>query len=152
MSISSNNCLGWITTRIGAYAGRTNWVPRGWFTSLGYPSDDEHPESRIFAYAMREKIVAEMAKAPGALDMNAHENELYARYQIFDAESYQEPVYKGVRIKMALKGQGGRPGMSGASLGIGGLMVRHPPRHYPMLWHATRPRETCNRLRGGHGE
>jgi len=121
---------GWITTRMGAETGRTNWVPRGWFTSLGYLGDDEHPESRIFTYAMREKIVAEMAKATGVLEMNAHENDRYGRYQIFDEESYQQPIYKGVRINMALKGQAGGPGMTGASVGIGGLMVRHPDITY----------------------
>jgi hypothetical protein len=126
---------GWVTTRGGAETGRVNWVPRGWFTSLGYLGDDEHPESRVFTYAMREKIVAEMAKAPGVLEMNAHENDRYARYQIIDEESYQQPIYKGVRINMALKGQGGRgagaggPGGAGA-VGIGGLMVRYPEITY----------------------
>jgi hypothetical protein len=123
---------GWITTRMGAETGRTNWVPRGWFTSLGYLADDEHPESRIFTYAMREKIVTEMAKAPGVLEMNAHENDRYARYQKDDEESYQQPIYKGVRINMALKGQGGRgaAGAGGAAVGIGGLMVRYPDITY----------------------
>jgi hypothetical protein len=37
----------WMTTRTGAETGRTNWVPRGCFTSLGYLGDDEHPDSRI---------------------------------------------------------------------------------------------------------
>ncbi len=36
----------WVITRMGAETGRTNWVPRGWFTSLGYLGDDEHSESR----------------------------------------------------------------------------------------------------------
>jgi hypothetical protein len=124
----------WITTRMGAETGRTNWVPRGWFTSLGYLGDDEHPESRVFTYAMRDKIVNEMAKAPGVLEMNAHENDRYARYQLFDEESYQQPIYKGVRINMALKGQtaargAGAPGGAGA-VGIGGLMVRYPEITY----------------------
>ena len=44
------------------------------------------------------------------LEMNAHENDRYARYQLFDEESYQQPIYKGVRINMALKGQGGARG------------------------------------------
>lgn len=124
----------WVTTRVGAETGRTNWVPRGWFTSLGYLGDDEHPESRKVTYALREKIVGEMAKAPGVLDMNAHENDRYERYQRWDAESYQQPIYKGVRINMALKGQdagganGGRGG--GAAVGIGGLMVRYPEITY----------------------
>ena len=128
---------GWITTRMGAETGRTNWVPRGWFTSLGYLGDDEHPESRVFTYAMRDKIVNEMAKAPGVLEMNAHENDRYARYQLFDEESYQQPIYKGVRINMALKGQtaargaGGAGGPGGAgAVGIGGLMVRYPEITY----------------------
>ena len=60
----------WVTTRMGAETGRTNWVPRGWFTSLGYLGDDEHPESRTVTYAIREKIVNEMAKAPGVLELN----------------------------------------------------------------------------------
>jgi Zinc carboxypeptidase len=121
----------WITTRVGAETGRTNWVPRGWFTSLGYLGDDEHPDSRTVTYALREKIVGEMAKTPGVLELNAHENDRYERYQRWDAESYQQPIYKGVRINMALKGQdaGGR-GNTGANVGIGGLMVRYPEITY----------------------
>ena len=122
---------GWVTTRMGAETGRTNWVPRGWFTSLSYLADDEHPNSRVFTYAMREKIVAEMSKVPGVLAMNAHENDRYGRYQLFDEDSYQQPIYKGVRINMALKGQAsGGPGMTGPNVGIGGLMVRHPDITY----------------------
>jgi hypothetical protein len=121
----------WITTRTGAETGRTNWVPRGWFTSLGYLGDDEHPDSRNVTYALREKIVSEMAKTPGVLEMNAHENDRYERYQHWDEESYQQPIYKGVRINMALKGQdGGARGNTGASVGIGGLMVRYPEITY----------------------
>jgi hypothetical protein len=121
----------WVTTRMGAETGRTNWVPRGWFTSLGYLGDDEHPESRTVTYAIREKIVGEMAKTPGVLELNAHENDRYERYQHWDEESYQQPIYKGVRINMALKGQdaGGR-GNTGANVGIGGLMVRYPEITY----------------------
>jgi hypothetical protein len=125
----------WVITRMGAETGRTNWVPRGWFTSLGYLGDDEHPESRTVTYALREKIVDEMAKTPGVLEMNARENDRYQRYQHWDAESYQQPIYKGVRINMALKGMddesngsGGRG--AGAAVGIGGLMVRYPEITY----------------------
>ena len=121
----------WITNRMGAETGRTNWVPRGWFTSLGYLDDEDHPESRAVTYALREKIVANMAKAPGVLELNAHENDRYQRYQHFDPESYQQPIYKGVRINMALKGMAvGGPGTTGANVGIGGLMVRHPDITY----------------------
>jgi hypothetical protein len=121
----------WITNRMGAETGRTNWVPRGWFTSLSYLGDDEHPDSRTVTYAIREKIVDEMAKTPGVLDLNAHENDRYERFQRWDTESYQQPIYKGVRINMALKGTdaGGR-GNTGANVGIGGLMVRYPEITY----------------------
>jgi hypothetical protein len=114
---------GWIITRMGAETGRTNWVTRGWFTSLGFLGDDEHPKSRIVTYALREKIVGEMAKTPGVLDFNKAENDRYERWQHWDAESYQQPIYKGVRINMALKGmdgsaEGGRGGAG--AVGIGG--------------------------------
>lgn len=124
---------GWIITRMGAESGRTNWVTRGWFTSIGYLGDDEHPKSRTVAYALRDKIVDEMAKTPGVLEMNARENDRYERYQHWDEESYQQPIYKGVRINMALKGMdngmtGGRAGAG--AVGIGGLMVRYPEITY----------------------
>jgi hypothetical protein len=121
----------WIINRMGAETGRTNWVPRGWFTSLGYLADEDHPESRVVTYALRDKIVDEMAKTPGVLELNAQENDRYQRYQHFDPESYQQPIYKGVRINMALQGQsGGGPGNSGPSVGVGGLMVRYPDITY----------------------
>jgi hypothetical protein len=121
----------WITNRKGAETGRTNWVPRGWFTSLGYLADDDHPDSRTVTYALREKIVANMAKTPGVLDLNAQENDRYDRYQRFDPESYQQPIYKGVRINMALKGSDPEgPGATGPNVGVGGLMVRHPDITY----------------------
>lgn len=116
----------WVITRMGAAgSGRTNWVPRGWFTSLGYLSDPAHPDSRKVVYALRDQIVNEMAKTPGVLDMNAQENGRYERYQHWDAESYQQPIYKGVRINMALKGQPAREGSENA-VNIGGLMARYP--------------------------
>jgi len=123
----------WVITRMGAETGRTNWITRGWFTSLGYLGDDQHPESRIVTYALRDKIVDEMAKTPGVLEMNARENDRYERYQHWDDESYQQPIYKGVRINMALKGMnadmaGGRAGAG--AVGIGGLMVRYPDITY----------------------
>ncbi len=116
----------WVITRMGAAgSGRTNWVPRGWFTSLGYLDDPQHPDSRKVVYALRDQIVNEMAKTPGVLDLNAQENNRYGRFQRWDAESYQQPIYKGVRINMSLKG---RPASSGGgnSVNIGGLMARYP--------------------------
>lgn len=121
----------WVISRMGTETGRTNWVPRGWFTSLSYLSDPDHPDSRRVTYALREKIVQEMAKTPGVLELNAHENDRYERFQHWDADSYQQPIYKGVRINMALKGiDAGARGNSGASVGIGGLMVRYPDITY----------------------
>lgn len=121
----------WITNRMGAETGRTNWIPRGWFTSLGYLGDPDHPDSRTVTYALREKIVQEMAKTPGVLELNAHENDRYERFQHWDPESYQQPIYKGVRINMALKGQDPTArGNTGANVGVGGLMVRYPDITY----------------------
>jgi Zinc carboxypeptidase len=117
----------WVVSRMGAETGRNWWVPRGWFTSLGYLSDDQHPKSREVTYALRDMIVNEMIKTPGVLEMSQRENDRYMRFQHWDAESYQEPIYKGIRINMALKGTeppptGGRAGMGGT----GSLMVRYP--------------------------
>ena len=65
------------------------------------------------------------------LELNANENTRYERYQRWDEESYQQPICKGVRINVALKGQGsGARGNTGASVGIGGLMVRYPEITY----------------------
>src|SRR5581483_6208557 len=40
---------GWVQSRQGANGGRTWWIPRGWFTSLGYLRDDTHPYSEKIA-------------------------------------------------------------------------------------------------------
>jgi hypothetical protein len=117
---------GWVISRMGAETGRNWWVPRGWFTSLSYLSDDQHPRSEEVVYALRDMIVNEMIKTPGVLALNQRENARYIRFQHWDPESYQEPIYKGVRINMALTGidttetngrGGGNPG---------GLMARYP--------------------------
>ena len=41
---------GWVTNRQGANNGRTWWIPRGWFTSLTYLRDADHPYSQKIAY------------------------------------------------------------------------------------------------------
>ena len=53
---------------------------------------------------MRDRIVDNMAKTPGILELNARMNDRYARFQKFDESAYQQPIYKGTRIYMALKG------------------------------------------------
>jgi hypothetical protein len=116
----------WIITRTEAEYGHTNWVPRGWFTSLFYLGDEEHKESKTVAYAMRDRIVDNMAKTPGILELNKSMNDRYARYQRFDVYGYQQPIYKGTRIYMALKGQ--RP--AGESQALDSFMLRYPDITY----------------------
>jgi len=96
----------WVITRMQAESGRAWWIPRGWFTSLGYLGDEDHRTSKSVTYALRDQIAAAMAKAPGVLEMNARMNDRYERYgQRWDGRAFQQPIYQGVRIYMALKGQ-----------------------------------------------
>jgi Zinc carboxypeptidase len=94
----------WAITRTVAEYGHAYWVARGWFTSLSYLGDEEHKETKTVAYALRDRIVDNMAKTPGILELNARMNDRYARFQRFDVSAYQQPIYKGTRIYMALKG------------------------------------------------
>ena len=43
---------GWVQSRQGANSGRAWWIPRGWFTSMGYLRDETHPYSKMMAYAI----------------------------------------------------------------------------------------------------
>jgi hypothetical protein len=88
------------------------------------------PTVRAVTYARLDTIVEEMANTPGVLEMNKREND---RYQHWAAESDQQPIYKGVRINMALKGMDGATGggRAGAgAVGVGGLMVGDPEITY----------------------
>lgn len=116
----------WVTTRMGAESGRNWWVPRGWFTSLSYLSDDQHPKSREVTYALRDMIVNEMLKTPAMVQLSERENARYIRYQHWDPESFQEPIDKGIRINMALKGTAPSPGAGRGEGNPGGLMVMYP--------------------------
>jgi hypothetical protein len=116
----------WVITRTEAETGHNNWIPRGWFTSLFYLGDEEHKESKTVAYAMRDLIVNNMAKTPGVLELNKSMNDRYARFQRFDVYGYQQPIYKGTRIYMALKGQ--RP--SAGSEALDSFMLRYPDITY----------------------
>jgi hypothetical protein len=40
---------GWVQSRQGANSGRAWWIPRGWFTSMGYLRDETHPYSKTVA-------------------------------------------------------------------------------------------------------
>lgn len=114
---------GWVQTRQGANNGRTWWIPRGWFTSLGYLRDDTHPYSEKIAYEIRDRVVEAERNVPGLLDL---ENRMNARYQRFgqrwQPENLQQPVVNGIRIYMALKGaSGGRGGAAPGSGGVGNI-------------------------------
>jgi hypothetical protein len=116
----------WVITRMEAEYGRTNWVPRGWFTSLFYLGDADHLNSKTVTYNLRDRIVDNMAKAPGVLAMNASMNDRYQRFQHWDPPSYQQPIYKGVRIYMALKGQ---TPSAGSNI-LDSFMLRYPDITY----------------------
>lgn len=99
----------WVISRMGAEGGRTWWIPRGWFTSLNYLRDADHPFSKDVTYDLRERIADAMAAVPGALELNARMNDRYARFgQRWDTRAFQQPIYHGVRVYMALKGAEGR--------------------------------------------
>ncbi|HML17434.1 MAG TPA: M14 family zinc carboxypeptidase [Bryobacteraceae bacterium] len=117
---------GWVTNRQGANTGRTWWIPRGWFTSLTYLRDDAHPYSEKITYELRDRIVEAERKVPGLLDLEARMNARYERFgQRWQPENLQQPIVKGIRIYMALKGAGGGRGGAGApapgSGGVGGI-------------------------------
>ena len=116
----------WIITRTEAEYGHTNWVPRGWFTSLFYLGDEEHRHSKTVTYALRDRIVDNMAKTPGILELNKSMNNRYARYQHFDVYGYWQPIYKGTRIYMALKGQNPSAGAEA----LDSFMLRYPDITY----------------------
>lgn len=95
----------WVITRTQADMGRAWWIPRGWFTSLNYLSDPDHPQSETVTLALRDYIVRNMRATPGVLAMNARMNARYYRYgQQWDPLDFQQPIYKGVRIYMAQVG------------------------------------------------
>lgn len=95
----------WVIQRNQAELGRAWWIPRGWFTSLNYLGDDDHAESKTVTYALRDYIVDSVAKAPGVLDLSTRMNARYFRYgQQWDERAFQQPVYKGIRVYMAVAG------------------------------------------------
>ncbi|HLW77083.1 MAG TPA: M14 family zinc carboxypeptidase, partial [Bryobacteraceae bacterium] len=112
---------GWVTTRQGANNGRTWWIPRGWFTSLAYSRDEQHPYSEKVTYEIRDRIVEAERNVPGLLDLESRMNARYQRFgQRWQPENMQQPLVKGIRIYMALKGSGGGRGGAGGAGGAGG--------------------------------
>lgn len=96
---------GWVQTRDSANPGRAWWIPRGWFTSMGYLRDVEHPDSEQVAYALRDRIVNAERNVPGLLPLETRMNARYERYgQRWDPRYITQPIVGGIRIYMALKG------------------------------------------------
>jgi hypothetical protein len=113
---------GWVTSRQSSNTGRTWWIPRGWFTSLTYLRDPNHPYSEKIAYEIRDRIVTAERAVPGLLDLENRMNSRYERFgQRWQPRNMQQPIVNGIRIYMALKGSPARGGAGGeAGAGRGG--------------------------------
>ena len=106
----------WVQSRQGANPGRAWWIPRGWFTSLGYVRDDTHPYSKMIAYALQDRIVAAERKVPGLLPLEDRMNARYQRFgQRWQPRDMFQPIVDGIRIYMSLKGTPGSGGVTGLS-------------------------------------
>jgi hypothetical protein len=111
---------GWVTSRQGANNGRTWWIPRGWFTSLTYLRDETHLYSEKITYEIRDRIVEAERSVPGLLELETRMNSRYERFgQRWQPQNMQQPIVKGIRIYMNLKGTagGGRGGAGGGAAG-----------------------------------
>ena len=108
---------GWVQSRQGANTGRAWWIPRGWFTSMGYLRDETHPYSKMVAYAIQDRIVEAERNVPGLLPLEDRMNARYERFgQRWQPRDMFQPIVNGIRIYMSLKGSGGggRGGAGGA--------------------------------------
>jgi hypothetical protein len=95
---------GWVMSR-QAGTGREWWLPRGWFTSLEYLRDPDHPYGRQIAYALRDRIVEAERNVPGLLSLEDRMNARYERFgQRWDPRYMAQPIVSGIRIYMALSG------------------------------------------------
>jgi hypothetical protein len=104
----------WMIRRQGVESGRTWWIPRGWFTSLGYLDGPDYPNNKDITYELRERIADNFATVPGAMALEDRLNNRYDRYGVpWEPRSFQMQIYKGVRIYMALKGANAAPGGEG---------------------------------------
>ena len=99
---------GWVQSRQGANTGRAWWIPRGWFTSMGYLRDEQHPYSKKVAYAIQDKIVEAERTVPGLLPLEDRMNARYERFgQRWQPKDMFQPIVNGIRIYMGLKGTAG---------------------------------------------
>jgi hypothetical protein len=109
---------GWVQSRQGGNSGRAWWIPRGWFTSMGYLRDEQHPYSKMVAFAIRDRIVEAERTVPGMLALEDRMNSRYERFgQRWQPRDMFQPIVNGIRIYMALKGSagGGRGGAGGGA-------------------------------------
>ena len=106
---------GWVQSRQGANSGRAWWIPRGWFTSMGYLRDETHPYSKAVAFAIQDRIVEAERGVPGLLPLEERMNSRYERFgQRWQPRDMFQPIVNGIRIYMSLKGSaGGRGGAAG---------------------------------------
>jgi hypothetical protein len=114
---------GWVQSRQGANSGRAWWIPRGWFTSMGYLRDDQHPYSKEVAYAIQDRIVEAERTVPGLLPLEDRMNARYERFgQRWQPKDMFQPIVNGIRIYMGLKGTagGGRGGAAAGGAAAGG--------------------------------
>ncbi|TAN21471.1 MAG: hypothetical protein EPN33_12690 [Acidobacteria bacterium] len=106
----------WVQSRDGANNGRTWWLPRGWFTSLGYErADSPDNYSKAIAFALRDRIVDAERNVSGLLPLESRMDARYQRWgQAFQPDNMQQPIVNGIRIYMSLTGTTShRPGMAG---------------------------------------
>jgi hypothetical protein len=109
---------GWVQSRQGANGGRAWWIPRGWFTSLGYLRDDTHPYSKQIAFAIQDRIVEAERSVPGLLPLEQRMNARYERFgQRWQPKNMFQPLVNDIRIYMSLKGTAGRGGAAGGEGG-----------------------------------
>jgi hypothetical protein len=112
---------GWVQSRQGANNGRAWWIPRGWFTSLGYVRDEQHPYSKASAYAIQDRIVTAERAVPGLLALEQRMNSRYERFgQRWQPKNMFQPLVNDIRIYMSLKGSGGGRGGAGGGGGAEG--------------------------------
>jgi hypothetical protein len=127
---------GWVQSRQGANPGRAWWIPRGWFTSMGYLRDDGHPYSKTVAFAIQDRIVEAERAVPGLLPLEDRMNARYQRFgQRWQPKDMFQPIVDGIRIYMSLKGAavpgragapGGEAGAGAATPGSGGVIGLSP--------------------------
>ena len=112
----------WVQSREGANPGRAWWIPRGWFTSLNYIRDADHPYSEKVTYELRDRIVEAERNVPGLLELETRMNERYQRFgQRWQPKDMTQPIVNGIRIYMSLKGSPARPASESTRSATGGV-------------------------------